>query len=40
MDIILPSLSIDVIKSEGTKESRSAVRMPRGSSLATWWPRT
>lgn len=28
-----------VIKSEGTKESRSASRMPRGSSCATWWPR-
>lgn len=34
-----PNLSMVVIKSEGTKESRSASRMPRGSSWATWWPR-
>lgn len=34
-----PNLSILVIKSEGTNESRSASRIPRGSSWATWWPR-
>lgn len=34
-----PSLSIVVIRSDGIKESKSASRIPRGSSWATWWPR-
>lgn len=34
-----PSLSEDVIMSEGTLESRSASIIPKGSSWATWCPR-
>ena len=34
-----PSLSVDEIISAGTEESRSASKIPRGSSCATWCPR-
>ena len=34
-----PSLSVDEIMSAGTEESRSASKIPRGSSCATWCPR-
>lgn len=32
----VPNLSRLVIRSEGTKESRSASRIPSGSNWATW----
>lgn len=35
----IPNLSRLVIRSEGTKESRSASKIPSGSNWATWWPR-